>query len=196
MTDGNWKWLESTDELQKDYFSNDYSAMEGEARDRAVVNNTLAALDELHEALAEVPSWKPWSREVGMIDREAFKGEIVDAMHFIANLLLVARISEEEFWEAYRAKQQRNRDRMSKSGGYQASRNKCPDCKRELDKPGAYDHIGQWYKEEQVFDAGNAIDVRRYVEHKLRCSGCDLEFIYETESDESLPGAAGIGSPS
>lgn len=179
----NWSWIDSTETLQKDYFGNDLRAMEGEKLDFHIMTNVMAALDELHEALAENPSWKPWSTEVGILNKEAFKGELVDALHFIANLLILGKITEDELWEAYRAKQQRNRDRMSKQGGYQASKNKCPECKRELDKPGAYKHLSQQY----VQDEG-----RHLMKNELECLGCRAKFNYDTEVGESLPAGAGV----
>lgn len=173
-----WSWIESTEQLQIDYFGNDLRAKEGDELDKHILYNVTAALDELHEALAENPSWKPWSTETGVLNREAFKGELVDVMHFIANLIILGKIEEDEFWEAYRAKQQRNRDRMSKSGGYQASKNKCPRCKRELDKPGAYTHKGQIYLQDGT---------DHKIKHALLCHGCTTVFELVLNVGESLP---------
>lgn len=181
-----WEWIKTTEELQVESYGNDLRSMSGSERDQHIRDNVLAATAELHEALDET-SWKPWSTETGQVNRENFKGEIVDVLHFIGNLILLGNLSEEEVWIAYREKQQRNRDRMGKSGGYQASKNKCPGCRRELDRPRAYQHVGQSYHE-TVNQAGTA--VKQHVHHTLICNGCKLEFVYLTATDETLPGQA------
>lgn len=182
MTSGTWKWLETTEELQKDYFGNDLWNKTGDDRDKHILYNFTAAINELNEMLDEAPSWKPWSSEVGLLNREAFRDEIVDTLHFVANLLLLANISEEELWAAYREKQQRNRDRMSKQGGYQASKNKCPNCKRELDKIGAYTIEEHTYVQENS---------EHYLDYSLKCVGCSQVFPYRVNiNEETLPGKA------
>lgn len=174
-----WSWLESTEKLQVEYFNNDLRSFEGKELAEAVGDNILWATDELHEALAEVEGVKSWSSEPVKIRKQAFLGEIVDALHFVANLLVLAQATEDELWDAYRAKQQRNRERMSKLGGYQASRNKCPNCKRELDREGAYTLKNQSYTQEGE---------KHIVFSKLECSGCSTTFDYVYDPlQESLP---------
>ncbi|QEM41591.1 MazG-like nucleotide pyrophosphohydrolase [Gordonia phage Forza] len=178
MTDGNWKWLDSTEELQLNAFGNDFRSLTDEARDNALVFNAYALIDEIGEALDET-SWKPWDKKnTGIVNQEAFLGELVDAAHFLANLLLIGGLTEREFWEAYRAKQERNRVRQL--GGYDSIQNKCPSCKRELDKPDAYSMIGQRYHQE-----GD----KHLMYYKLSCHGCQLEFEYMVVIGENtLPG--------
>ncbi|QGF20301.1 MazG-like nucleotide pyrophosphohydrolase [Gordonia phage Sixama] len=180
MTDGSWNWIESTEVLQKDYFNNDLRAMSGDDQDKHILYNFTAAVNELNEMLDEAPSWKPWSSEVGILNREAFRDEIVDVLHFVANLVILGKISEAELWDAYRAKQQRNRERMMTKGGYKASQNKCPVCKRELDKPEAYEMMSQRYHQE-----GDS----HQMYYKLKCAKCAHEFDYMIVIGEgSLPG--------
>lgn len=182
-----WEWIKTTEQLQIEAYGNDLRNVTGKDRDQHIRDNVLAATDELHEALAET-SWKPWSTETGIVNKDKFKGEIVDTLHFIGNLILLAQLTEEEIWEAYREKQNRNRERMSKAGGYQSSKNKCPACKRELDAKGAYIVHERRYCEEPIINSvGVTIDVRRYKVNLLTCTGCGFRFSYEVELGESLP---------
>lgn len=91
--------------------------------------NILALEDELHEAIAEV-GWKPWATS-RHINREAFRGELVDAFHFLMNLMLVVDIDAEEFLSAYRAKREKNAKRQA--AGYDGVSGKCAGCSRALD---------------------------------------------------------------
>lgn len=77
----------------------------------------LATEDELHEALRET-TWKPWSTSarLRLINREQYKAELVDAWHFFMNLLLVANITADEFFNEYLRKNGINHDR--KDNGY------------------------------------------------------------------------------
>lgn len=182
----NWEWIKTTEQLQIDAYGNDLRNASGSDRDQHIRDNVLAATDELHEVLGET-SWKPWSTETGVVNKENFKGEIVDVLHFVGNLIILANITEEELWEAYREKQNRNRQRMSKAGGYQASKNKCPNCSRELDRAGAYTALSQRYVEAPIMKSGQAIDVDRYTEWRLQCRHCSNEFLYCVNVGESLP---------
>lgn len=96
----------------------------------------LAATDELHEALNET-SWKPWSSTLGEVNEDAYFGELIDVLHFIMNLLLVAfpGTSPEELAalieSRYVAKRELNVKRQEE--GYDGKSSKCPNCKRALD---------------------------------------------------------------
>lgn len=122
-----WRWLASTKELQERSFGQTFPKI-GDALADYVSMNALAAHVELDEALGEV-GWKPWAIKRGWINREAFLTELIDAGHLIANMLVAAGVTDEEYETAYRAKQQVNRDRME-SGTYDGVSNKCPACKR------------------------------------------------------------------
>lgn len=88
--------------------------MVGAARMNYVRTMVLATEDELHEALRET-QWKPWSHHSGSsfsnIKREEYKAELVDAWHFFMNLLLVADITADEFFNEYLRKNGINHDR-------------------------------------------------------------------------------------
>jgi hypothetical protein len=112
----------------------DYAALTGEKLADYISTNVLALADELHEMLAEC-QWKPWAKNRGTVNRDAFADEAVDLLHFAANLLVAVGIPEDELWERYRAKQTRNAARQEH--GYDSKASKCPSCRRELDKPGA-----------------------------------------------------------
>lgn len=106
-------WLASTQELQRMSFGTDPATLEGGDAAEYIRWNSLAAVDELMEALHEV-DWKPWTvTEDGIRNRDDFAEELVDAMHFIANMLVCAGVTDEELSEIYRGKQQKNRDRMA-----------------------------------------------------------------------------------
>ena len=114
--------------LQRTSFNTNPSDMTEEERAEWIRWNVLALTDELHEALGEV-GWKPWASS-RHLNREAYKGELVDAFHFFINLCLVARISAKELLDGYFAKRERNAERQS--NGY-TGLDKCPGCKRAWD---------------------------------------------------------------
>lgn len=132
-----WRWLESTRELQVKFFGLDYDALTGDALGDYFMAMTIAAQCELIEFLEET-NWKPWMHhDRGVIsDRDAAIGELVDAAHFLGNILCALDVTDEEWEDLYQKKQERNR-RRRESGSYTKEKYKCPDCGRELDKPGA-----------------------------------------------------------
>lgn len=90
--------------------------------------NITAAILELGEALEEVP-WKPWASTT-VENREAAIGEVVDALHFIANFLLLIRATGMELTAAYKKKNIKNLQRQI--DGYDGKKEKCKYCNREL----------------------------------------------------------------
>ena len=72
--------------------------------------NVLALEDELHEALNEI-GWKPWASSKH-INREAYIGELVDAVHFLVNLFRVVGATPEEVLERYESKNAKNHRRQ------------------------------------------------------------------------------------
>lgn len=121
-------WLKATDQLQKEYFGNDLAAMEGKQREAEVILQAYAATEEIHEATAEV-SWKPWAKSE-FFNREAYIGELVDALHFIANMLCIAGCTDAELTAAYEEKMERNRERQRNN---YTGRDKCDNCRRAID---------------------------------------------------------------
>jgi dimeric dUTPase (all-alpha-NTP-PPase superfamily) len=67
---------------------------------------TLAAIDELMEALRETP-WKPWKKQQ-VLNPDNFKKELIDAWHFLINLSLLAGMGSEELYNLYMGKNQEN----------------------------------------------------------------------------------------
>jgi hypothetical protein len=130
------KWLEDTRKLQIEAFGTDPASKEGKELLAYLFVQTFATLDEMHEAAGEF-SWKTWSSKEFFNRREYVK-ELVDALHFIANGLVAAKVTDEELNEIYEAKMQVNRDRQA--AGY-SNENKCGICKRALDdvKPSIFD---------------------------------------------------------
>ena len=108
-----WRWLESTRDLQREAFGLDPRMMQGNPTEqaRSVKENVLAALVELVEVLNEV-KWKYWSHEDPWVRRDAILKEVVDVHHFTGNILVAVGITDEEYEEAYQAKQRENSERQ------------------------------------------------------------------------------------
>lgn len=121
--------LDLQEELQvKAYGENPGEFESNEERIQFIKDMILALTDELHEMLGEV-GWKPWATS-DHINEDAFKNELIDAWHFLMNLMLVVNMSAEELYERYIAKRQKNIKRQD--NGYDGL-NKCPICKRAYD---------------------------------------------------------------
>lgn len=104
-------------ELQLKYSGVYPTELSGDERKDFIRTMVLACTDELHEALREAP-WKPWSKhtEWTFEENDRFKDELVDAWHFMMNLILVSGMSADEFFERYLRKNGINHDR--EDGGY------------------------------------------------------------------------------
>lgn len=126
-------WLAETRQLQTEVYGFDFDAMTDEERKSYLATMTLALYSEVAELQAEFP-WKTWARDEG-IRGEAVGGEAVDALHFLANILLAVGWTDEKLEEKYLAKMQINRDRQARKGGYSTVEGKCPICRRALDDP-------------------------------------------------------------
>jgi hypothetical protein len=112
-TTSGWRWLASTRELQRDTFGRDPDRNVGDvpAQVASIKDNFIAAVVEMVELLNEV-KWKYWSHEDPWIRRDRLLKEAVDVNHFIGNILVEAGITDDEYEEAYRAKQEENRERQ------------------------------------------------------------------------------------
>lgn len=97
--------------LQVESFGIDPGRLDGEEFAEYVRWNTLAATDELHEALREVP-WKPWKRGQEAFNRDMYVKELVDVLHFVGNLLLAAGVDDNELSRRYHAKREINAKRQ------------------------------------------------------------------------------------
>lgn len=127
--------LNEQGQMQTDVFGFDFTKMTTNERVNYIKDNVLALTDELHELLAET-SWKPWAKSV-FINEEKAVGELVDAWHFMMNILIAltpqmsANDVAELFTRAYDAKHKINVKRQE--DGYDGQSTKCPGCKRALD---------------------------------------------------------------
>jgi dimeric dUTPase (all-alpha-NTP-PPase superfamily) len=142
--------MEMQRKLQQRYNDGrDLTEFDDEERIEAIRINVLACTSELHEALDET-GWKTWASS-NHINHKAFYGEIVDAWHFLMNLMLHTGMSAEDLYVGYIEKNARNQKRQDE--GYDGVSTKCPECKR------AFDDVGQ---------ARVALGPR----HVIVCNGC------------------------
>lgn len=116
-------------ELQIKSYGSDPRDLDDEGKLEWIRWNMLALEDELHEALAEV-GWKPWAKSKH-INRDAFISELVDAFHFLMNLMLIVDCDADEFLAKYFEKRGINAARQA--AGYDGVVGKCQTCKRALD---------------------------------------------------------------
>lgn len=116
-------------DLQRNSFGADPKALDSEQTVEWIRWNVLALEDELHEALAEV-GWKPWAKSKH-VNRDAYVSELVDAFHFLMNLMIVVDCDASEFLAKYAEKRGLNAERQA--AGYDGVSGKCPICKRALD---------------------------------------------------------------
>lgn len=121
--------LDAQHQLQINSFGADPKGLDNEAKLEWIRWNMLALMDELHEALAET-GWKPWAKSKH-VSRDAFVSELVDAFHFMMNLMLVVDCDADEFLAKYFEKRGINAKRQAE--GYDGVAGKCRGCKRALD---------------------------------------------------------------
>jgi hypothetical protein len=135
VTEPRWRWLDSTRKLQENAYGVDFADYRRNPDDLAdsIVMNHSALIVELSEFMNEV-GWKDWSAPRGWVNRDAAVGELVDAAHFLANLLVRLEVTDEEWEQRYQAKQAINLARQTR--GYDTRNGKCPRCKRAYDDPG------------------------------------------------------------
>lgn len=176
-----WRWLESTRHLQQEAFHDYDWPKQGDALARSVIENHTSLVTELGEALNEV-GWKPWTRNRGWVNREAFIRELVDAGHFLANLLMAVGCTDEEWERLYREKQDINLKRQRE--GYDGVSSKCPGCKRALDDPAtecAPVEFAEYFVHCAVRDRVFSVLARDVVDPH-RCPEHNEEFIAEDAS--------------
>lgn len=92
----------------------------------------LAIMLEIAEAI-EKTAWKPWLTEIppDPLPHDAFKKEMVDVLHFMVNLCILAGITPDELYQGYRVKNLINIERQN--GVYDGRSTKCPGCNDALD---------------------------------------------------------------
>lgn len=107
--------FENQNELIRDVYDIDLSTASKQAEAYRVY--TLAAVDELMEALHEVP-WKPWSSRTTW-DRENLGEELADVFTLLVQLCCIVGMDAEELEERYWQKSRVNVERQE-SGAYGA----------------------------------------------------------------------------
>lgn len=117
-----WRWLGSTEVLQRESFGFDWEKIGRTPANVAasLKDNTFAAHVELSEASVEY-SWKHWAVDESFVNRDRVLAELVDVGHFVANMLIALGVDDVEWETAYRAKQDKNRRRMA-TGTYSAKK--------------------------------------------------------------------------
>lgn len=128
MTDKLEEIMRLQRQLQVEAFGLDPAGMMDDDRAQYIKEMALALTDEVHEALAET-GWKSWAKS-RHLNREAYVSELVDALHFLVNLLLVANVGPEELYTKYLAKRAENARRQE--AGYDGVSEKCSLCHRDL----------------------------------------------------------------
>ena len=71
-----------------------------------------ATIHELSEATQTMKNWKPWKQTEMPTDTEHFKEEMVDALHFYIEALILAGVTSEELHELYFKKHKVNQFRQ------------------------------------------------------------------------------------
>jgi hypothetical protein len=107
-----WQWLASSKKLQEEVYGYRFDTMSVEDQCAFLTWNVFAAYAELNEAASEF-KWKPWTNREAFVNADKLVGEVVDVAHFLANMLLVLGVTDEEYQAAYQRKQQANRDRQA-----------------------------------------------------------------------------------
>lgn len=124
-----WHRLEETLKLQREAYGIDPPSLVGKEFAEYVRWNIVAIISELSEFLDET-KWKTWTTEQGRFNDYAAIGELIDAEHFINNLLVALKCTDEEHDFRYQEKMKVNRQRQAT--GYDGT-NKCKACGRALD---------------------------------------------------------------
>lgn len=149
--------------LQVTSFKKDPLTLEGEERIEFIRWNFIALVDELGEMMDEV-GWKPWatSRHVNEV---AATGELVDAWHFLMNLIMAVAprgetpdLVAKRFVEGYVRKRLKNAQRQVE--GYDGVSGKCRACKRDLEEAGI----------QEVVDGAGEVTARW-------CGGCGAQVV-------------------
>ena len=130
------EWLMRTQILQRMSYGKDPAKLEGEERAEYFRTMMAALVFELGEVSNEI-GWKTWGTD-RTISREAYIKELVDVLHFVGNLLILAGTTDKELNAAYNAKMRVNVERMSRDSYDGRLVGKCSMCKRSFDDVGQY----------------------------------------------------------
>jgi hypothetical protein len=134
-------WIELTRDLQLTGFHRDLANLEGDERADALHADITGMMCEVVEIGDEI-GWKPWVKNRGWYNQKEVCGEIVDLLHFVANVLVTCHINAEMLTYAYLEKVEKNRIRQA-SGDDGVSR-RCPHCHRSVDDVGIQEVTDWW----------------------------------------------------
>lgn len=150
-------------ELQTTTFGKNFQRMRPAERIQYIKDMVLAATDELHEALNET-GWKPWTT-VRHVNEDAYIAELVDAWHFLMNLLLATGREPSELadllFHGYITKAQVNVERQAQ--GYDGVSSKCGHCGRALDDVA----VRCWRVGDQAYCADADVDINFLQTHEV-----------------------------
>lgn len=109
-------WLENTYALQLRHFDYDVDAMAMDERREYIRNNLHAAMVELAEVSQALPIkyWKTYDGAFTQQEIENAVEECVDALHFIANVLIALGVDDDELKGVYEGKRKENIRRQAK----------------------------------------------------------------------------------
>lgn len=108
------EWLDATKTLQSEAFGVDFEKLQSDPEALAdfFLYNLLALHDEVSEVAGEV-GWKPWADNRGFVRKEEALSEVVDVLHFVANILCALDVLPMELEGAYQSKMTENRRRQT-----------------------------------------------------------------------------------
>ena len=106
-------WIETHARLQEAFHPASERVPGTEGWRRYVEYNFTAAVLELAEVAGELEI-RPWKVPTGVVKHKmALATEVVDVMHFLANILNAAGVTDAEFEMLYRFKVQENERRLA-----------------------------------------------------------------------------------
>ena len=79
---------------------------------RFITLSFVGIITEACEALENTP-WKPWKQSTAY-NKIEFQKELIDLLHFVVNLLLVAGMEPEDVYRMYKDKHEKNMKRNKK----------------------------------------------------------------------------------
>lgn len=104
----------------------DFEAMSDKDKVQYIKEYSLHLTDEIHEMLRELPYLKPWKNYDKFDAVRGFqkaRAEIVDAVHFLLNILLALGYTPETLFDAFQLKNSENHKRQQNTDEYK----KCED---------------------------------------------------------------------
>lgn len=107
------RYHDKASKTKSEYFPMWPIDMSSKSDQRACREAGLKAVEELFEALREFRNWKPHrDTDVPEFDRDAFVEEIVDALHYIFEMLVLVGVDSATLYDAYLAKNAKNHMRL------------------------------------------------------------------------------------